>query len=113
MDRGILENFKHLRQQTARMLQIGIHAHRKIGADLFKTCQHGRFLAEIAGKGQIGNTSIFFGKDPDLRQGVVAASIIHEQDVPGYVPVFHHGRNFIVKQRDTRFLIEARNDDRQ
>jgi hypothetical protein len=98
----------HFGEKCRRMLQIGVHEADVIARRRAHAGQHGRFLAEISGKGNPAHVLIFFGELFHDGKGIVAGSVVDENQLKR--DARHFTRRFLegfVKIRQCVLFIET------
>ena len=98
----------HFGEKCRRMLQIGVHEADVIARRRAHAGQHGRFLAEISGKGNPAHVLVFFGELFHDGKGIVAGSVVDENQLKR--DARHFTRRFLegfVKIRQCVLFIET------
>lgn len=77
---GGVDVLKKFGEETGWILTVGVHGGNKITGGVFEAGEESGFFAEVAGEGNVEDARVVFGEGFYNLEGVVAATVIDEDE---------------------------------
>lgn len=78
---GGVDVLKKFGKEAGWVLTVGVHGGDKIAGGVFEASEESGFFAEVAGEGNIENARVVFGEGFHDLEGVVAATVVDEDEL--------------------------------